>query len=438
MKSLSMLVVDDEYMILEGMKQLLPYREYGIDQLETAESAEEALDYIRQHPVDIVLTDVSMPDRTGLEMVAEMKELSPKTAVIIMSGFQEFEYAKKAISLGALDYLVKPINKKELAEILQRVVAEKPNQADSSQLWREVIRGREPLATLLVPDQPLYLLAETMPVENQFTVERMVGQQSFYFYFLPECPTQSPFFVEKLEESSCMDRIVDKIERKSFYGHIPSDLQATTRQCYQDLLPYLETGQIHRLETVLPETVETIRRIAPAVYLTKQLFNQMMTDVYHHFKQLERSRLEDYFLEMESSRDLEGLLAVTLSHLLDIRQRHQYSHHVEEILEIIKREYQTELTLKDVSERLYLNTVYLGQIIKKETGATFAELLNRKRIKMAQQLLVTGDEGIEEICFQVGYTNIGYFYKIFKRFCGESPKSYRQKMGHMILEMKKD
>lgn len=104
------------------------------------------------------------------------------------------------------------------------------------------------------------------------------------------------------------------------------------------------------------------------------------------------------------------------------------SSHIVEILNIINREYQKELTLKDVSERLYLNNVYLGQIIKRETGASFAELLNRKRIKNAQQLLITTDTSIEEICFQVGYTNIGYFYKIFKRFCGESPKSYRQQL----------
>lgn len=95
-----MLVVDDEYMILEGMKHLLPYHEYNVEIVYTAENAEEALDYFSQHTVDLVLTDVSMPDMTGLEMVRRMKEQSPDTHIIIMSGFQEFEYARKAISLG--------------------------------------------------------------------------------------------------------------------------------------------------------------------------------------------------------------------------------------------------------------------------------------------------------------------------------------------------
>lgn len=89
-----MLVVDDEYMILEGMKHLLPYHEYNVEIVYTAENAEEALDYFSQHTVDLVLTDVSMPDMTGLEMVRRMKEQSPDTHIIIMSGFQEFEYAR--------------------------------------------------------------------------------------------------------------------------------------------------------------------------------------------------------------------------------------------------------------------------------------------------------------------------------------------------------
>ncbi|HFI0273808.1 TPA: helix-turn-helix domain-containing protein [Streptococcus suis] len=51
---------------------------------------------------------------------------------------------------------------------------------------------------------------------------------------------------------------------------------------------------------------------------------------------------------------------------------------------------------------------------------------------MAQQLLLSGHLGIEKICFKVGYTNVGYFYKIFKHICGKSPKNYRQKMRRLV------
>lgn len=113
-------------------------------------------------------------------------------------------------------------------------------------------------------------------------------------------------------------------------------------------------------------------------------------------------------------------------------EQSSYSLHVEEVVRILREQYQEELSLKDISAALYLNKVYLGQLIKKETGHSFAELLNHQRIKVAQQLLLSGHLGIEEIYFKVGYTNVGYFYKIFKCICGRSPKNYRQKMGKFV------
>ena len=65
----------------------------------TAEDADQALDYVREHPVDVVITDVNMPGKTGLQMIAEMKDLMPDAAFIIMSGYQDFEYVKTALNL---------------------------------------------------------------------------------------------------------------------------------------------------------------------------------------------------------------------------------------------------------------------------------------------------------------------------------------------------
>ena len=65
----------------------------------TANHADDALDYIKKNPVDVVISDVNMPDKTGLEMIREMKELLPDTYYILLSGYQEFEYVKKAMNL---------------------------------------------------------------------------------------------------------------------------------------------------------------------------------------------------------------------------------------------------------------------------------------------------------------------------------------------------
>ncbi|WP_117099799.1 response regulator, partial [Klebsiella pneumoniae] len=66
------LLVDDEYMITEGLKKLIPFDHWNMEVVATAEDADQALDYVREHPVDVVITDVNMPGKTGLQMIAEM------------------------------------------------------------------------------------------------------------------------------------------------------------------------------------------------------------------------------------------------------------------------------------------------------------------------------------------------------------------------------
>ncbi len=69
------LLVDDEYMITEGLKKLIPFDHWNMEVVATAEDADQALDYVREHPVDVVITDVNMPGKTGLQMIAEIKDL---------------------------------------------------------------------------------------------------------------------------------------------------------------------------------------------------------------------------------------------------------------------------------------------------------------------------------------------------------------------------
>ena len=76
----------------------------------------------------------------------------------------------------------------------------------------------------------------------------------------------------------------------------------------------------------------------------------------------------------------------------------------------------------------FMNIQDAVQLIKRETNSTFAELLNKQRIKAAQQLLLSTSDSIEDICYAVGYSNVGYFYKVFRKLCGKSPKAYRKQV----------
>ena len=118
------LLVDDEYMITEGLKKLIPFEKWDMEVVYTAEDADQALAYVADYPVDIVITDVNMPGKTGLEMIDQMQSMLPHAAYIIMSGYQDFAYVKKALNLRVADYLLKPVNKVELGNILEKLSQE--------------------------------------------------------------------------------------------------------------------------------------------------------------------------------------------------------------------------------------------------------------------------------------------------------------------------
>lgn len=118
------LLVDDEYMVTEGLKRLIPFDKWDMEVVATASHADEALEYVRENPVDVIISDVNMPDKTGFDMIREMKEILPDAAYILLSGYQEFDYVKKAMNLKVVDYLVKPIDKVELGNLLEKIAGQ--------------------------------------------------------------------------------------------------------------------------------------------------------------------------------------------------------------------------------------------------------------------------------------------------------------------------
>lgn len=119
------IVVDDEALIRERFRYAFPLEEHGFEIIGEAEDGEEALELCRQLSPDIVITDVVMPGMNGLELTGQLKQLLPRIKVIILSSFQEFEFARKAVALGALGYLLKVTSGyQELLEILDQARSE--------------------------------------------------------------------------------------------------------------------------------------------------------------------------------------------------------------------------------------------------------------------------------------------------------------------------
>lgn len=129
------LVVDDDRAVLDSINDILTVRDYSVD---LAISGEEALNKIKQTRYDLVLTDLMMKGISGLDLLKEIKNISPETVVIVITGHAAIETAIEAIKLGAHDYVPKPFNDEEIVLRIDRGLQNKRNEAERNRLRKEI------------------------------------------------------------------------------------------------------------------------------------------------------------------------------------------------------------------------------------------------------------------------------------------------------------
>lgn len=137
---MQLLIVDDEQFAVEGILHCRDWNELGIDEVLTANGAEEARTIMERKRVDILICDIEMPDEDGLSLVSWVKEHSPHTEYLFLTCHSEFAYARKAVSLGSFDYLLKPVDSHELSTAVSGMlesIREREEQQASNEMYRK-------------------------------------------------------------------------------------------------------------------------------------------------------------------------------------------------------------------------------------------------------------------------------------------------------------
>lgn len=132
------LIVDDEELMRQKLATLLDYSLLNLQLIAQATNGTEGEQLILAHQPDIVITDVVMPGKNGLEMISALQDKT-KAKFIILSGYQDFDYVREALRLGAADYVLKPVQASELKSALERVLNIQPQEDNSNRQYGEII-----------------------------------------------------------------------------------------------------------------------------------------------------------------------------------------------------------------------------------------------------------------------------------------------------------
>lgn len=132
------LIVDDEKMIRNGIKAILPWEKLGIEQVFTAASANEAMAILEQEKPEIMLTDICMSEASGLELIEWVNKENSQLKIIVLTGYDNFEYVQKCCRMQVEDFFLKPADEDELVQAIRKIVR-KLDQEKEDQKSRELM-----------------------------------------------------------------------------------------------------------------------------------------------------------------------------------------------------------------------------------------------------------------------------------------------------------
>jgi Response regulator containing CheY-like receiver domain and AraC-type DNA-binding domain len=402
------IIVDDEKKIREGMKKLINWEEYDFSIIGQASDGVEALELCRNVLPDLVITDIKMPRMDGLTLASELKKINSHINIIILSGYSDFSYAKQAIKYGVDNYLLKPVNIGELCTELDKIRQDIISKQSHEENIKQDIKNLENLFLIRLINGDLDREEALIEPSNQKLCLENAKSLCICVLDIAGDFTKSSLKLEPARQSlrEFLDQYLAATKSKYLCEYSKGrycilvksiDVPLKIEQLVEDSQEIIKVIKEHcGIDSII-----SIGDVVTAVIDLKTSYNRAISLIEMR-KSISGSEKVLYKLPIGSSAD------------------------IIEILMYVNRHYAEELSLKKLAEVFYINPGYLGQLLKKETGEYFNELLNKIRIENSKKYLKANLYSIQKVSEMVGYKNIDHFYKNFKVIVGKNPADYKK------------
>ena len=411
----SIIFADDEEQLRQAIVKKIDWESIGFKLVGEADNGAEALDLVEKLKPDVLLTDIQMPFVSGIELARQVREVHPSTQIAFLSGHDDFIYAQKAIQYNIISYLLKPISAVELTEELSKI-REKIDEQFRIFTQGDSAQNRETVVSFFMS-----LLLDEFQIENdekrdEELFEKLVeiglvdndDKNVLYTAMTVSILNEVEENITKEENINAINSVLNKYFKVvSFYinGKITSVLLSTKR------------GYDKYLHIAVEEILEKVNRIMGmdcgiGIGRSEKGLSNIHKSYVESVKAIgysEKNKKGIYFIEdMEKNRNSAQLIS-------------------EKALEIINSNYMNpDISLVSVSKEIAVSPNYLSALIKKSTGCTFIDILTRKRIDVAKDMLLHSGYKIREIADLCGYSDQHYFSYSFKKITGISPNACRR------------
>ena len=500
--NIQLVIADDEYFIRQRLKKIIPWEHTDLSLTLAGEVSNglELLDLLKHTTVDIILLDIKMPKMTGLDSAKKIHALYPHIQIIILSGFNEFEYARTAMRFGISHYLLKPVESAALEAALKDCVQkihsyhQEQSRLQNSYHYEMCSMISSVLSKQKTPSDffhqyprcssyryGLFLGLFIKENQNSFILKlasafHAMGLFCEYFH---ETDYTSIFFIFTTDKSSIShieSFLTDTIASTDTYTFMTAgnffDLSDNWIKPYRRvlhllLLRYFQPESILHLEyeslperELYPDSTKLRQKLILLINTKKpdefELFlSDLFSDIYqkrnlNYMQLLITEILLTYTIcypdkidsnlnitefvsgLFDEEHSLEPLKEILVSYGLQCMRSAAHSpsdiYLSQKIRSYIQQHYtDPALSVSTLAETFRLNASYMGTLFKKINNQSILQYLIEVRMEAAKELILTSNYRISDVAEMVGYTDVFYFSKRFKKMYGSSPKDFLHK-----------
>lgn len=495
---MNILVVEDMKLIRKGIVKMIEDIDVEVEKISEAYNGVEALALIKKEVPDLIITDIRMPEKDGLQLIEEARIILPQAEFIIITGHAEFEYAKKAIEMGVKGFVLKPINENNFNEVFYKSVAELEKKRSYTLLKKDQTANiinkiflDERSQAMDFEENSYYVLVLihfedkiNKEIINKVLVPIVKEKLKKIRYKLVENYThQGEYFLLLYSKRQKVVEIQSKYIGEEIYNHLNKEdsvslsmslvKKSVTNQLYKetkDAMLYKFFGEKQKIHIYkenankikfdkIKEKIKIIqynmekRNLDKTKYLVKELFSRkslsegcsvddltvifsLITDSIIKAFSIDSNRINQYALlqpkkVLSRCRNIEELKGVFIKLIEELMLEEKPSqindNTIDQIKIYIQRNYLKDLQSKEIAEYFNISSSYLSTIFKKYTGMKLSHYIIDIRMKQACHLLDTTNLSIKDISKNIGYCDVQYFYRIFKKWSGLTPLSYRNR-----------
>lgn len=406
------LIVDDEPHVVDTIRGILE-QEPEVDlEIHTAFRGQQALKLCQQYPISLLITDIRMPDMSGLELARQVRQLTPDCNVILLTAYSDFTYAYEGIQLHASDYILKTEDKQIIRSRIFKILGIMEQEL-RHRSWLESARESDPISDRLC--KKLLMPQRSSQQEEAFT---LLGFRETGFPLLlmtAKTPSHIPIQADILQKSLM----------RCLSGRITHLCASTISENVCSLVLSLDPKGYAITSTWLMVTMERIQALYTAT--TQAECAILYSYPIDNLDQLSgKYQIAARYLEAER---FDACVKV----ISDVKKESPLVT-IHFVKRYVKEHLNQDLSLSQISVVTGYNPTYLSRLFKEQTGETLNRYISRKRMEYIAQLMRDPQISMQQIMDAAGFATRSYFNQFVKKETGLTPKQYRMQMGTQLPE----